>query len=195
MSNDTKTRILDAAETIMLEKGFNGVGLNEVLAAVKVPKGSFYHYFPSKEQFGVELLQHYIADSIAYKRRMLLSTSPEPNPLNRILSYMESGIGHMCESEGKCPCLVLKLASEVASFSDTMRQVLLDGGTESEVIFQTVITEGIASGAIRKELEPKVATDVVQDLWMGAMHRAQLSRSVAPLRAALAFIRSYLSPQ
>src|SRR5436189_2079852 len=86
----TKERILEAAEEIMLQKSFHSVGLNEILAAVKVPKGSFYHYFQSKEQFGVELLRHYVAEASAWKRRLLLSTEQEPNPYERLMIYLES---------------------------------------------------------------------------------------------------------
>jgi AcrR family transcriptional regulator len=75
----TKERILDAAEGLMLVKSFHSVGLNEILTAVQVPKGSFYHYFKSKEQFGVEMLKHYVADATAWKTRMLLSPEPEPD--------------------------------------------------------------------------------------------------------------------
>ena len=62
----TKERILDAAEGLMLEKSFHSVGLTEILEAVKVPKGSFYHHFKSKEQFGVEMLKRYVANASAY---------------------------------------------------------------------------------------------------------------------------------
>ena len=49
---DVRQHILDVAHPLLLRKGFTGVGLAEVLAAAKVPKGSFYHYFGSKEVFG-----------------------------------------------------------------------------------------------------------------------------------------------
>src|SRR5260221_6124397 len=81
----TKERILDAAEEIMLLKSFHSVGLNEILSAVKVPKGSFYHYFQSKEQFGVELLRHYVADASAFKRRALLTDELAENPIERLM--------------------------------------------------------------------------------------------------------------
>ena len=61
----------------MLERSFHSVGLNQILSAVKVPKGSFYHYFKSKEEFGVEMLTHYASTSNAYRRKMLLE-----NPAN-----------------------------------------------------------------------------------------------------------------
>src|SRR5262245_4198451 len=108
----TKERILDAAEEIMLQKSFHSVGLNEILSAVKVPKGSFYHYFQSKEQFGVELLRHYVAEATTWKRNLLLSTDQEPNPFERLMAYLDMNIGHMFENNCQCPCLVAKLAAE-----------------------------------------------------------------------------------
>src|SRR5260370_27559509 len=83
----TKERILEAAEEIMLQKSFHSVGLNEILSAVKVPKGSFYHYFQSKEQFGVELLKHYVADASVFKRRALLTTELAADPFERLIAY------------------------------------------------------------------------------------------------------------
>ena len=59
----------------MLTKSFHSVGLNEILTSVKVPKGSFYHYFKSKEQFGVELLAHYVREHSAKLRRFLLESA------------------------------------------------------------------------------------------------------------------------
>lgn len=85
---NTKERILDAAEGIMLQKSFHSVGLNEILSAVKVPKGSFYHYFQSKEQFGVELLKHYVADASAYKRKCLLTAELSEDPAERLAAYL-----------------------------------------------------------------------------------------------------------
>src|SRR6218665_448750 len=113
----TKARILDAAQGLMIDKSFHSVGLNEILKVVKVPKGSFYHHFESKEQFGVELLKHYVSNSIAYKSKLLLPPNPEPDPLLRLLTYLESNVARMLESDGKCPCLIIKLASEVCELS------------------------------------------------------------------------------
>src|SRR6187401_1304451 len=123
----TKERILDAAEEIMLQKSFHSVGLNEILSAVKVPKGSFYHYFQSKEQFGVELLKHYVAETSAYKRRVLLTDELAANPLERLMALFDMNIARLFESGCQCSCLVVKLSSEVATFSDDMRVVLADG--------------------------------------------------------------------
>ena len=184
----TKERILDAAEQIMLEKSFHSVGLNEILKAVGVPKGSFYHHFESKEQFGVEMLKHYVADASAFKRRVLLSTEPEPNPRLRLLTYLETTIGRFSEHGGKCPCLVIKLASEVANFSDPMRQVLADGQHEWGGILEQAIREGIEKGVIRETRDPAALARLLGSLWTGAMQSAIIARSAEPLREAYTVI-------
>lgn len=190
----TKERILDAAEEIMLQKSFHSVGLNEILSAVKVPKGSFYHYFQSKEQFGVELLKHYVADASAYKRRALLTTELAEDPYERLMTYLDLNIAKLFEKSCKCSCLVLKLASEVATFSDDMREVLANGMREWRGFMEKLVIEGQQKGVIRRDLDPTVAAAILQDLWMGACQRSQVERSVAPLRAAALFIRNHLTP-
>jgi len=190
----TKERILEAAEEIMLQKSFHSVGLNEILTAVKVPKGSFYHYFQSKEHFGVELLKHYVAEASAWKRRLLLSTEQEPNPLDRLLTYMDANIAHMFEGQCRGSCLVAKLATEISSFSDPMRQVLADGMQEWQGIIEKLLVEALEKKAIRADLNPAETAALVQDLWMGASQRSQVQRNVAPLRSAVAFLRRYLTP-
>ncbi|MDA0814780.1 MAG: TetR/AcrR family transcriptional regulator [Verrucomicrobia bacterium] len=191
----TKERILDAAEEIMLTKSFHSVGLNEILRAVNVPKGSFYHHFESKEQFGVELLKHYMADASAYKRRILLSTETEANARQRLLTFLESNIARFLECNGKCPCLVVKLASEVADFSEPMRQVLADGHEEWARIAEAMIREGIANGNIHPDVDPKSASRLFGSLWMGAMQHAAIARNAEPLRDALDFIATKLLPE
>lgn len=188
----TKERILDAAEGLMLEKGFHSVGLNEILNAVKVPKGSFYYYFQSKEQFGVELLRHYVTDSNSQKRSVLSAEKLEPDPLQRLMTYLESNIAKFQQNEGKCPCLVVKLASEVAGMSEPMREVLADECRQWAAMLEELVREGIAKGVMRADLDATAAATMIQDLWAGAMQRASVLREVRPLRQALGFIRSGL---
>ena len=192
--SQTKERILDAAEAIMLEKSFHSVGLNEILAAVQVPKGSFYHYFKSKEEFGVEMLKHYVAAATAHRKQALLSPSSEANPLKRLLAYLEGGLAKCHASNGRCPCLVIKLASEVANFSEPMRQVLAEGSREWIGILEEVLREGIAKKKISKRVDPAAMAVVIQDLFTGAIQRAATQRNTVPLRHAIDYIKTVLAP-
>ena len=190
----TKERILDAAEGLMLEKSFHSVGLTEILEAVKIPKGSFYHHFESKEQFGVELLQHYVADATAYKKEMLLSPTPEPDPLRRLLSFCEGCICRVLETKGKGSCLVLKLAAEVADMSEAMREVLAAGNRDWIAILEQLLLEGVEKKKIAKTVIPAEMAPIIHDLWNGAMQRSAICREAAPPREALNFIRTLLTP-
>jgi len=190
----TKERILEAAEEIMLQKSFHSVGLNEILSAVKVPKGSFYHYFQSKEQFGVELLKHYVADASAFKRKALLTSELSEDPFERLMAYFDLNIASLMGNGCQCACLVAKLAAEVATFSDNMRAVLAEGVREWRGFIEKLLIEGQEKGVIRKELNPLVTATMIQDLWMGASQRMQVERSVASLRSAALFVRNYLAP-
>ncbi len=190
----TKERILEAAEEIMLEKSFHSVGLNEILKAVNVPKGSFYHHFDSKEHFGVELLKHYTDSSNARKRRLLLSSEPEANPRARLLTLLESSIACFLESGGKCSCLIVKLASEVSNFSEAMREVLEKGQKEWSGITEQVLREGIEKEAIAPIADPAVTAQLINSLWMGALLESVVARSVDPLRQALRHIADTLVP-
>jgi TetR/AcrR family transcriptional repressor of nem operon len=190
----TKERILDAAEGLMLEKSFHSVGLTEILEAVKIPKGSFYHHFASKEQFGVELLKHYVADATVYKKEMLLSPTPEPDPLRRLLSFCEGCICRVLETKGKCSCLVLKLAAEVADMSEAMREVLAAGNREWIAILEQLLQEGVEKKKIAETVNPAEMAPIIHDLWNGAMQRSAICRDATPPREALNFIRTQLTP-
>ena len=174
----------------MLAKSFHSVGLNEILAAVKVPKGSFYHYFESKEQFGVELLRHYVQEHSARLRRIL--GAAELNPLERLLALFHGFISRLMEGECKQACLVAKLGAEVSTFSEPMREALREGMRDWRKAYEETIREGQSVGVMRADLDPAVTAGLIFDLWRGAMDRAQIERKVAPLKEAAEFIEGYL---
>jgi TetR/AcrR family transcriptional repressor of nem operon len=191
----TKERILEGAESLMLEKSFHSVGINEILKAVKVPKGSFYHHFESKEQFGVELIKHYSASANAHKRQLLLSAELDANPRNRLLTYFESGVACLVESGGKCPCLIIKLASEVANFSEPMREAMAEAQCgEWARITEEVLREGIDKKAIASLDDPSENARLINILWMGALLETIITRKVEPLRLAIDHIAVTLAP-
>jgi len=188
----TKERILNAAEQIMLERSFHSVGLNQILSAVKVPKGSFYHYFESKEQFGVEMLRHYGSSSNAWKRQMLLDSEAEPDPIKRLLTFFNSVIGKVQENEGKCPCLIQKLASEVADFSEPMRDELANYFLDSVEIIRQLLDEAMEKGDLPEDFDSASEAAFVLDLWCGAQQRASVFRTTEPLHQATENIRKRL---
>src|ERR1700712_2817285 len=64
-STDARENILASGQRLMAGKGFSAVGLNEILLTAGVPKGSFYHYFGSKDAFGEALIENYFDGYLA----------------------------------------------------------------------------------------------------------------------------------
>lgn len=177
----------------MLEKSFHSVGLNEILTTVNVPKGSFYHHFASKEQFGVELLRHYMNQAYEYKAAWLQDRTQFPDALERILSYMEGGMAKFVENGCRPICLVVKLVGEVATFSDGMRQELADGFEKWDRLATATIREGQKQGSIKRSIDVEEAVVVLGSVWLGAMLRAQVMKNIRPMRQALTFLRGHLA--
>jgi TetR/AcrR family transcriptional repressor of nem operon len=192
-TQSTKERILDTAEAIMLEKSFHSVGLKQILDAVKVPKGSFYHYFDSKEQFGAEMLKHYMSEASEDKRRMLIHDDSQSDPLKRLFSYLDGSVDFMQSFVGRFPCLALKLASEVSDLSETMRAELARGFAEWIDIYRQVLDEAVDAEILPATFDSASEAQLIQDLWSGATHRAVIDRSAEPVRHAVEHIKARIS--
>lgn len=186
----TKERIMEAAENIMLEKGFHSMGLNQILTAVKVPKGSFYHYFKSKDDFGVELLKFYLERTTKQKREMLLSQEWGTDPVQRLVTYLDSGLEYIQKIEGKFPCLVLKIASEVTDLSEPMRKELAKGFEDWVDIFERVLQEAVDTNVLSSTINKRLEAEFIQDLWSGAIQRAVINRNIEPVRQAVEYIKA-----
>ena len=123
--DDTRQHLLDTGYRIMAVKGFSGVGLNEILQTAGVPKGSFYHYFKSKEQFGQALLEDYFRVYLADMDQRF--SAPGLNARERLMSYWQKWLDNACPPCDEQRCLVVKLSAEVADLSESMRITLRDG--------------------------------------------------------------------
>lgn len=188
----TKERILDAAEELMIERSFHSVGLSQILAAVKVSKGAFYHHFDSKEQFGVEMLRHYASSADARKKAMLLDSGVESNPVERLLSFFKALSEATQESGYKAPCLLHKLACEVSDFSEPMREEVAKGFSETISVISQTLDEAVAQNLLLAAGDTTADAAFILDLWNGALQRALIDRSAKPLEDAISRIRLYL---
>src|SRR5664279_1578513 len=59
-----RENLLNQGVALLMQQGYHGTGLQEILDAVQIPKGSFYNYFGSKENFGAAVIEHYITPYI-----------------------------------------------------------------------------------------------------------------------------------
>jgi TetR/AcrR family transcriptional repressor of nem operon len=189
-SLDVRRKILETGQRIMAAKGYSGVGLNEILSASGVPKGSFYHYFASKDAFGEALLEHYFEDYLAEIDAML--SEPDRTMAQRLMRYWQQWEENQSFLECQGKCLAVKLGAEVADFSDAMRAAL-DRGTAGIIRrLADAIEAGVAEGSLAVKDEPRAAAESLYEMWLGASVMAKIVRGRKPFQSAVGATRQLL---
>ena len=180
---DVRQHILDQGKAIITRKGFAGVGLNEILSAAAVPKGSFYHYFKSKELFGEAMLADYVQGYLAEMDVVL--GQPGQSAARSLMDYWTSWTSESLDGSGcDCRCLVVKLSSEVADMSEPMRMTLLDGTNRIIARLALAIGQGRVDDSLPSVIDPAhMATNLYQ-LWLGVAMLTKLRRDDSALKAA-----------
>tara|TARA_R110000744_G_scaffold269584_1_gene382949 strand:- start:842 stop:1375 length:534 start_codon:yes stop_codon:yes gene_type:complete len=173
----------------MVLKGFTAVGLNELLKTAGVPKGSFYHYFNSKEEFGQSLLEDYFRDYLSDMEAHFTST--EVSAQDRLMGYWQKWLDSYCKPIGHQKCLVVKLSAEVADLSEVMRLCLRDGVNSIIDMISGCIVQGQQERSLPQGDSHRMATSLYQ-LWLGASLMSKLYCNGTPLNKAMATTRSML---
>lgn len=195
-----KNHILDCGERLIANKGFVGVGLAEILTAAGVPKGSFYHYFGSKERFGEALLVRYL-DQYLHRLDVLLKAdrTPARARLMRYWSYWnvtQCGISAdgCSESGAGAKCLIVKLSAEVSDISETMRLALRDGTDRVVQRIAQCLEEAREDGSVPRTLVADTTALTLYELWLGASLLAKLRRDGSPFEHATRSTEWLLGP-
>jgi TetR/AcrR family transcriptional repressor of nem operon len=189
-SSDVRTTILATGQRIMAGKGYSAVGLNEILTAAGVPKGSFYHYFGSKDAFGEAMLERYFEDYLAELDRTL--QQPGMTMAQRLMDYWRTWQASQSFYECQGKCLAVKLGAEVADLSEAMR-LALRRGTEAIIDrLAMAIAEGAAEGSLHIDGDAGNVARTLYQLWLGASIMVKIERTTLPFATALASTRQIL---
>lgn len=187
---DTRQSLLSTAQRIIAARGYAAVGINEVLAAAGVPKGSFYHYFGSKDAFGEAMLQSYFDDYLRAMDRIVADKSK--NAAAHLMSYWEKFYDTQAADDCQGRCLVVKIGAEVADLSEVMRAAAKAGTTAIVDRLDRMIGNGIADGSVSVEQSPRTTAETLYDLWLGASIMAKIHRNRDCLDRAMTVTRQVL---
>ncbi|MNE27103.1 TetR/AcrR family transcriptional regulator [Pseudomonas sp. B21-017] len=188
--HDMRQHIIDVARALMTHKGYTAVGLTEILATAGVPKGSFYHYFRSKDEFGQALLDEYFQEYIG---RVDLLLAGEGTGAERLLSYLRYWAETQAFDHTDQKCLVVKLGAEVCDLSENMRTVLEKG---TALIIQRItrcVEQGKADGSITATADAPTLAEGLYQMWLGASLLVKVGRTHQPFEGALEMSRRLLS--
>ena len=180
-STDTRERILEAACEVIAKKSFAGAGLNEILALANVPKGSFYHYFKSKEDMGAAVVDRAVAECTAETAPIVEDRRLTGFARLRAIfdAYRES-----CREHGLMEgCLISKLALEASDLGEVVHAAVRHAYGQWTGLLARLIREGQADGSITATQTPEPLAGILVSLWEGTVIRARVERNLAPIDA------------
>lgn len=188
--HDTREHLLATGELLCMQRGFTGMGLSELLKTALVPKGSFYHYFRSKEAFSVAMLERYY--SCYYKQLTAHFISGPGNHRDRILAWYQETLNRFYQRGTISGCLTVKLSAEVCDLSEDMRSTMDKGEREITALLARALEDGRNNHCLHFIGQPLQQAQVLHALWLGANLQAKISRSATPLENALAYVKTII---
>lgn len=187
---DMRQHIIDVARSLMTHKGYTAVGLTELLGAAGVPKGSFYHYFRSKDEFGQALLEEYFQE---YLSRVDVQMAKEGSGAERLLSYLRYWAETQALDHTDQKCLVVKLGAEVCDLSENMRAVLEKGTALIIERITRCVEQGKSDGSITAPTHASALAEALYQMWLGASLLVKVNRTHEPFDVAYEMSRRLLA--
>jgi TetR/AcrR family transcriptional repressor of nem operon len=184
MANETKQQLLEQGIAMLLRHGYHDLGIAAVLEATGLPKGSFYHHFSSKEEFGLEVIDLYMKEVHGALDRCL--GDERLPPLGRVRRFFEH-TEKKYRGEGYLGSLLGGLGQELSGVSDVFRRKIEWCFAEMARRIAGCLEDAVRRGDLAKGTNPMAMADLLINCWEGAALRTRLRRDPAPLRDMLAF--------
>lgn len=175
----TRTQLLQSGMELILEQGYNNTGLQEILDRTRVPKGSFYYYFDSKEDFALNIIDYF---NNTQSNKILECLSDKAlSPAQRLRKYCECNKRAIEESRCCKGCLIGNLSQEMADQSEVLRKRLEQTMSHWRDLFAECIAEGQAAGEISTTSSARDLAELFLSGWEGAVLRAKSTKTPEPM--------------
>lgn len=175
-----REKLLDQGVHMLLTQGYHGTGIKEILDIVQIPKGSFYNYFSSKEEFAAEAITHYIEPFI--QRLNMHLQDPQLDALSALKRYYAELITEVEKSGYKGGCLLGNLMGEIGDTSEICNRALKSAVERYKKLQQVALVRAQQEGTVRKDRSAESMADLLVNNWQGALLRMKIEQSVRPLQ-------------
>ncbi|MDP5172032.1 MAG: TetR/AcrR family transcriptional regulator [Bacteroidia bacterium] len=187
-----KEDVVALGAELIREKGYHATGINDILKEAGIPKGSFYNFFSTKEDFGREALQWY---GHRLQRAMKgIFAQQQFTPLQRLKKFYGLLITGNAEEDFLQGCLVNNLSIEVAGGSDLLAA---EADRQFNLWIDEVtacIEEGQELGEISDRFPADQLAEFLHTAFFGAFARMKASRDSQPLELVFTMMFSLLTP-
>ncbi len=177
---DTRSTIIKIGTDLISRQGFNATGIDAILKEAGIPKGSFYHYFRSKEEFGLAVIDRF-AERFEQRLTTFLNDGGE-TPLNRIRHFLEDSLARVTQNQCTRGCLIGNLGQEMADLNERFRERLESIFQIWRERFAACLHEAQQRGELPGSIDPNVAAGFILSGWEGAILRSKVMKSPGPMR-------------
>ncbi|GAA3631846.1 TetR/AcrR family transcriptional regulator [Flavivirga jejuensis] len=183
--------LLEKGIEILWSKGYNGTSVNDIVKAANVPKGSFYFYFDSKEDFAVKAIDKYFNAHFAESKVLLEGTSI--NPKQRLINFYEFRASLLKgEMECKMGCMACNLASEMADHNEKIRTAILVKEQKVLELITSTIKEAQEVGDIKNTMKAEIIASFIEDAGKGSMISMKEMKSPEPIDNFILMVKEIL---
>jgi TetR/AcrR family transcriptional regulator, transcriptional repressor for nem operon len=182
----TRDHLIDVGLDLMHRHGFNATGLTDILQAADVPKGSFYHFFDSKEEFAAAVLERYAAQRAEHSAAALSDATTSPR--KRLKRYF-GDLVRIAGQHGSVPgCLLGRFSLEIAADSPLVRKRISASFGRWQHAIATVLEQAVTQKDLPEDTDAEALAGFLLNSWEGALLRSQADKSDAPLEAFLEYV-------
>ncbi len=185
---ETRQILLEQGILLLQENGYNATGIQEIATSAQIPKGSFYNYFSSKEDFAAAVIRYYASKTLAEWLGFLKEAAANNDPRQALHgSFLAATEKYRCVTLKK-GCLLGTLAAEISEASEVCRVALQESISEFKTVLSEQLLLGQQTGSVRKDIEAQRLADFVWDSWQGSLLRMKVIKSVEPVQANLEIV-------
>jgi TetR/AcrR family transcriptional regulator, transcriptional repressor for nem operon len=180
----TKKQLIEVGLPLLLQRGYNDLGIQTLLAATGVPRGSFYHHFKDKEDFALQVVDAYVARVSADLDAAL--SDPDLPPLGRVRRFFDL-TQEQYRRQGYMGCLLGGLGQELSGVSEVFRRKIEGCFSGISGRMAGCLEEARERGDIPAGSDTRRMADLLVDCWEGAALRSRMRQDPASLDAMLDF--------
>lgn len=188
--SDTRERLLNAGQQKMHANGYHATGICDITTAAGVPKGSFYNYFQTKEEFAAQIIERYFATYTNTALRVL--SDEELTPLARLRALFAERTQRFAQLGFECGCLLGNFGLEVPDHSRLLRERLSMHFAAWTKALAICIREGQKVGEIRADLAADSLAEFIVNSWEGTLLRMKVDKEARPLELFQNMLFEYL---
>lgn len=179
-SRTTRENLIEVGLELVRSAGYSATGINQILEVAKIPKGSFYHHFSTKDEFVMEVIRRYAAGEMERVERNLEDSTR--SPMKKLRRYFKDLMATYGRRGGPIAgCLLGNLSLEIGGQNAEIRSLLSTIFDAWQNSLAKTIREAIEANELPKTAKADELAALLVNGWEGAQVRAKADQSDKPL--------------